>query len=45
MQSLALDVPQTSALAYEINKHGFNLSTEAISIDECAAQLYKFLEE
>ena len=45
MQSLALDVPQTSALAHEINKHGFNLSTEAISIDECAAQLYKFLEE
>ncbi len=45
MQSLALDVPQTSALAYEINKHGFSLSTEAISIDECAAQLYKFLEE
>ena len=45
MQSLALDVPQTSALAHEINKYGFNLSTEAISIDECAAQLYKFLEE
>ena len=45
MQSLALDVPQTSALAHEVNKHGFNLSTEAISIDECAAQLYKFLEE
>ena len=45
MQSLALDVPQTSALAHEVNKYGFNLSTEAISIDECAAQLYKFLEE
>ncbi|MBQ3008310.1 MAG: energy-coupling factor transporter ATPase [Oscillospiraceae bacterium] len=45
VKSLALDVPQTSDLAHEINKHGFSLSTEAISIDECAAQLYKFLEE
>ena len=45
MQSLALDVPQTSALAHELNKHGFDLSTQAISIDECAAQLYKLLEE
>ena len=45
VKSLALDVPQTSDLAHEINKHGFNLSTEAISIEECAAQLYRFLEE
>ena len=45
VKSLALDVPQTSELAYEMNKHGCNLSTAAISIDECADQLYKFLEE
>lgn len=44
VKSLSLDVPQTSDLAYELNKLGYNLSTEAISIDECAAQLYKFLE-
>ena len=44
IKSLSLDVPQTSDLAYELNKLGYNLSTEAISIDECAAQLYKFLE-
>ena len=45
IKSLALDVPQTSELAYELNKQGANLSTGAITIDECAAQLYKFLEE
>ncbi len=45
IKSLALDVPQTSDLAWQINQHGYNLSTSAISIDECANQLYKFLEE
>ena len=45
IKSLALDVPQPSELAYELNKQGANLSTGAITIDECAAQLYKFLEE
>ncbi len=45
VKSLSLDVPQTSDLAYQLNQQGYNLSTEAISIDECAAQLYKFLEE
>ena len=45
MKSLALDVPQTSDLAWQLNQHGYNLSTEAISIEERAAQLYKFLEE
>jgi len=45
VKSLALDVPQTADLTHELNKHGFNLSTQAISIEECAQQLYKFLEE
>ncbi len=45
VKSLALDVPQTSDLAWQMNQQGCNLSTEAISIEECAAQLYKFLEE
>ncbi len=45
VKSLALDVPQTAELAYEINLRGHNLSTEALTVEECAAQLYKFLEE
>ena len=44
VKGLSLDVPQTSEVAYELSKLGFNLSTEAISIDECAQQLYDFLK-
>ena len=44
VKSLSLDVPQTSEIAYELSKLGFSLSTEAISIDECAQQLYDFLK-
>lgn len=45
VKSLALDVPQTSDLMHQLNGHGYSLPTDAISIEECAAQLYKFLEE
>ena len=44
VKSLSLDVPQTSEIAYELGKLGHTLSTEAISIDECAQQLYDFLK-
>ena len=44
VKNLSLDVPQTSEIAYELSKLGYNLSTEAISIDECAQQLYDFLK-
>ncbi len=44
VKGLSLDVPQTSEIAYELSKMGYNLSTEAISIDECAEQLYEFLK-
>ncbi len=44
VKSLSLDVPQTSEIAYELSKMGYNLSTKAISIDECAQQLYDFLK-
>ncbi len=45
IKSLSLDVPQTSEIAHELSKEGFNLSTKAISIDEAAQQLYEFLKE
>ncbi len=45
IKSLALDVPQTSEIAHELSKEGFNLSAKAISIDEAAQQLYEFLKE
>ena len=45
VKSLALDVPQTSDLMHHLNAYGYSLPTDTITIDECAAQLYKFLEE
>lgn len=45
VKSLALDVPQTSDLMHQLNAYGYSLPTDTITIDECAAQLYKFLEE
>ena len=45
VKSLALDVPQTSDLMNQLNAYGYSLPTDTITIDECAAQLYKFLEE
>ncbi len=45
IKNLRLDVPQTSEIAYELSKHGFNLSTKEISIEESAKQLYEFLKE
>ncbi len=44
VKSLGLDVPQTSELEYELNRLGYDLSTREISIDECARQIYRFLE-
>lgn len=44
VKKLSLDVPQTSELAYEMTKLGYKMSTKAISIDECAQQLYDFLK-
>ena len=44
VKSLSLDVPQTSEIAYELSKMGYKLSTEAISIDECAQQIFDFLK-
>ena len=45
VKSLSLDVPQTSDLMHHLNAYGYSLPTDTITIDECAAQLYKFLEE
>lgn len=45
VKSLALDVPQTCELEWELSKKGYDISTKEISIDDCAKQLYKFLEE
>jgi energy-coupling factor transport system ATP-binding protein len=45
VKSFGLDVPQTCELEYELNKLGYSVPMDAISIDECADELVKFLEE
>ena len=45
MRESHLAVPETVELLYELNKEGFNLPLDAISIDECAQVLYDALKE
>lgn len=44
LQSLDLDVPQTTALIHRLNRQGFSLPKDALSIEECAQRIYDFLE-
>ncbi len=39
LKDLGLDVPQTTELLYRLQKNGFNVSTNAISIKEAAAEI------
>lgn len=44
MQSLSLAVPQTVELLYALNRQGAALSLEALSVEECADEIMKYLE-
>lgn len=44
MQSLSLTVPQTVELLHELNQTGASLSLEALSVEECADEIMKYLE-
>lgn len=39
IKSLGLDVPQVTELFYELNKHGFNLPLDVLSVDDAFEQL------
>ena len=41
LRAAELDVPATTALLYELNKSGFNLPLEALTVEECAQALYR----
>lgn len=43
IKAVGLDVPDTTELIYQLNKEGFNLPLEALSVDECAAAIYSVL--
>jgi energy-coupling factor transport system ATP-binding protein len=44
LRETGLDVPETVSLMYELNQHGFNLSLEALSVEECAQEIYSSLK-
>jgi len=43
IKAVGLDVPDTTELIYELNKEGFNLPLEALTIEECAQAIYAVL--
>ena len=45
LKSVGLDVPQTTELLYEMQKNGFNVNTNIISISDTAKEIKKALEE
>ena len=44
LQSVGLTVPETTLLLYELNKAGYHLPLEALSVDSCAQVLRDFLK-
>ncbi len=44
LKSIGLDVPQTTELAYELEKCGISIKKDALTIDECANELIKLFE-
>ncbi len=43
LREAGLDVPETVGLLYELNKNGFSLRLDALSVEECAQEIYAAL--
>ena len=41
LRQAGLDVPETTALLYELKKDGFDLSLDALTVEECADAIYQ----
>lgn len=44
LKALGLDVPQVTELTHILNENGFALPNDIINLDECAAELIKYLK-
>lgn len=44
VKAIGLDVPQATALAYELNKNGFNLPLDILNTEDCVSNIIKELE-
>ena len=45
MKALGLAVPETTELIYGLNKSGFSLPLEALSVEECAGAIAEYLKK
>lgn len=43
LRGAGLDVPETVSLLYELNEEGFSLRLDALSVEECAQEIFKAL--
>ena len=41
LRSMGLDTPQATELAYELNRDGFDINTEVLSVDKCAEEILR----
>ena len=44
LKTVGLDVPQATEICYEINKAGYTMPTEVLTVKECADELQKLIE-
>lgn len=44
LRGTGLDVPETVALLYELNRHGFDLPLSALTVDECACEIFRAID-
>ncbi len=45
LKKLGLDVPQVTELAYELEKMGISIKNDVLTVDECADEIMRVLEE
>lgn len=45
LKELGLDVPQVTELAYGLHKHGVPVSCDVLTVEECADEIMRYLEE
>ena len=44
LRNIGLDVPQTTELLYMLKADGYDVSLDAISVDDCAAEIVRLAE-
>lgn len=45
LKKIGLDVPQATELIYRLNKHGFDLPSDILTVEECVSGLAAYLKE